>query len=164
LKPLSDTTIALIVALIALFVVITIYILNPLSPSPFNTYNEPLQDVDAVLYLTVETQKINETYSVDWMNVTLKITLKNTGNKVITIKDIRIDPQQYPLKGFMPFNITPGSTYTGSFPVILNKETGETRIPYDPLWEKGTVHVVFVFYRVQGEKIDREMSWVTIVR
>lgn len=204
MKPVSNSTIALIVVLIALFVIIVIYVVtspgtpttisqttspspasSPTSPTSRSTTNtstpittftssspsttspsinpeEPLKIVNAVLYLTIETQKINETYSVDWITVTLQLGLKNTGDKVITIKDIRIDPQQYPLFGATQGSIKPGYTLSGSYFVILNPETSDItdqiRIRYDPYWEIGTQHILYVTYSVSGENIDRVIT------
>jgi len=145
--------------LIAIAVIAGIFVLRQFLFMATTTGTQQyLQIVDAVLYLTTKTMNINATYSVDWISVTLQITVKNTGDKVITVKDIKVDPQLYPVSGFAPVNINPGNTYSGSFPVILNKETGETRILYNPAWEKGTQHTVFVTYRVLGSKTDQTVS------
>jgi len=93
------------------------------------------------------------------MTVTLDITLWNTGDMVITVVDIRVDSGRLPVEEFTPVNINPGYTYKHSYTVILNPETGETRIEYNPDWDSGTSHVVFITYRVLGTKVDQEVSY-----
>ncbi|MEM4433015.1 MAG: archaellin/type IV pilin N-terminal domain-containing protein [Desulfurococcaceae archaeon] len=120
-----------------------------------------IQIQDGALYLAKKTQVINETYSVVWMEVNLQITLKNTGGRIVTIRDITVDG--YKLQGFTTFNINPGETTTKSYPIILNPATGETRILFDANWEKGTSHIVTVTYVVFGTTIEQKVSQTIVV-
>jgi len=112
---------------------------------------------DATFYLAVKTQQINETYSVNWISVEVQLSLKNIGDRIVTVTDIKVDGI-YPVTGFTRFNLNPGQVQTLSYPVVLNTATGETRILYTPEWERGTEHTVTVYYVVQGTTITQSAT------
>ncbi len=118
---------------------------------------EYAQIVDGVIYIATFPQEINETYTIIWMSIELQISIKNVGDKIITIKNITVDG--YDVRGFTPINLRPNMTYNGAYVVDLPLESNITIIPppnavtiYDPNWERGTEHEVVVYYSLYGEK------------
>jgi len=134
--------------LIAIAVIAGVFVLRQFLLFATTTATQQvIQIQDVVLYLATKPQPINETYTATWMSVNLQITLKNTGDRIVTVKNITVDG--LPLQGFTAVNINPGGQWSGSFPVIL-KPPAETRILHDPAWERGTEHTVVVEYTVLG--------------
>ena len=147
MKAISPVIATLI--LIAIAVIAGVFVLRQfLFLSSISATQQFLQIQDAVLYLALKPQQINATYTVNWMSIELQISLKNTGDKIITVTNITVD--DLPVQGFTRVNINPGQVYTGSYTVILNPATGETKILYTPEWERGTTHVVKVQYQILG--------------
>jgi flagellin-like protein len=135
--------------LIAIAVIAGVFVLRQfLFLANTSASQQMLQVQDAVLYLATKPQKINATYIVNWISIELEVSVKNVGDRIVTITNITVD--DLPVQGFTSVNINPGQVYTGSYTVILNPTTGETRILYTPEWEKGTTHTVKIQYQVLG--------------
>ncbi|OYT40557.1 MAG: hypothetical protein B6U89_01755 [Desulfurococcales archaeon ex4484_58] len=161
MKAISPVIATLI--LIAIAVIAGVFVLrNFILLSTTTATQQFLQIQDAVLLQTVKHQKINLTYYVDWLSVTLQISIKNTGDRVVTITNITVGG--LPLSGFTPVNVNPGDVFTGSYPVVLNPATGETKIPYTATWEKGTEHEIVVKYVVLGSKNEQVVTYKAIVQ
>lgn len=151
MKAISPVVATLI--LIAIAVIAGVFVLRQfLFISGTTTAQQFIQIVDLALIRSLKPYQLNETYSTNWVSVELTITVKNTGDRVITLTGIKVDGK-YDIAGFTRVNINPGQTFTGSYSVIVDPETGATRILYEKAgayWETGTEHTVTISYQVVG--------------
>ncbi|OYT40234.1 MAG: hypothetical protein B6U89_02820 [Desulfurococcales archaeon ex4484_58] len=115
-----------------------------------------LEIEDIILYRNVYV--IEET---TYIYIYVMFSITNIGTLPVKITNITVD--DLPLFGFTPINIDPFTTYTGSYPIILNPETGETRIPYDPKWNPSTEHKVKIYYQIYGLSKEYVLSTKAIV-
>ncbi len=157
ISPVIATLILIAIAVIAGVFVLRQFLLMTTSTSS----QRFLQIQDVVLYYTAKTQMINSSYSVNWISITLQLTVKNVGDKVITIRNITVDG--YRVTPFSSFNVNPGQTVSGSYLVVLNPTTGDTRIQYSADWDRGTTHTVMVEYQVLGTTNVQKISQTATV-
>ncbi|MEM1675106.1 MAG: archaellin/type IV pilin N-terminal domain-containing protein [Desulfurococcaceae archaeon] len=164
MKAISPVVATLI--LIAIAVIAGVFVLRQfLFITGTTTAQQMIQIVDLALQLSRKYQPINETYTITWLSVTLTITVKNTGDRVVTLTDIKVDGK-YGVTPFTRVNINPGQTYTGSYSVILDPETGETRTLFERVgtyWDTGSEHTVTVYYVVLGTVNVQSISQKTMV-
>jgi len=143
--------------LIAIAVIAGVFVLRQFLLYTATGRQQLLMIQTVAFYRSIKTQAINETYSVNWISVDLQLSLKNIGDRIITITDIKVDGK-YPVSGFSRFNLNPGQVQTVSYTVVLNPATGETRILFTPEWESGTEHTVTVYYVIQGTTITQSAT------
>lgn len=160
MKAISPVIATLI--LIAIAVIAGVFVLRQFLFLATTTGGQQvLQIQDAVLYLAVKPQQINATYIVNWISIELQLSVKNTGDRIVTLTNVTVD--DLPVQGFTRVNINPGQVYSASYTVVLNPATGETRILYTPEWEKGTTHTVKVEYQVLGSTNIQSVSTTATV-
>lgn len=129
------------------------------------TPTQYLQIIDSTLIRSLKPYQVNETYITFWVSVEVVVTIRNIGDRVVTLTDIKIDGV-YSVHGFTRVNINPRQTFTGSYPVIIDPEVGETKALYEKVgayWELGTEHVVTIYYQVTGTDDIQTISQKVLV-
>ncbi len=142
ISPVITTLILIAIAVIAGVFVLRQFIILSSSASHQNA----LQIQDAVLYRVVKYISSNNSYRTE---VTLQISVKNIGQRVIKIKDIIVDSIN--ITSFKEILLSPGQIYTGSY-VVFNKQG------YYPDWDIGTEHIITVYYQVLGQPGVQKVS------
>ncbi|OYT40554.1 MAG: hypothetical protein B6U89_01740 [Desulfurococcales archaeon ex4484_58] len=95
-------------------------------------------------FLQVQDLVFVRTLSVDGtkMNISMTYSVKNTGDRQITLKEIRVPDANFTMTD-LDILLRPGETYQGSLQIMTNAD-------YDVTWEKGTEHTAIFVYQVAG--------------
>ena len=143
ISPVIATLILIAIAVIAGVFVLRQFILLSTTSGQQNM----LQIQDLVLYRTIKYYQapINK----NLMTVTLQISVKNVGQRVVTLKNVTVD--NIYVRGFEEVSLNPGQVYTATYDVLDN-------VDYSPDWDTGTEHIVTVYYQVLGQPDIQKVS------
>ncbi len=154
ISPVIATLILIAIAVIAGVFVLRQFILLSTTSGQQNA----IEIQDAVLYRTLKDISLPNGTTFTQMTVTLQISVKNIGQRVVTLTNITVDDNA--VKGFTQVSLNPGQVYSGTFDVLVG---GEYRFVYNPAWDSGTEHIVKVFYQVLGQpNIQSETTKATV--
>ncbi len=142
ISPVIATLILIAIAVIAGVFVLRQFILL----SGTSVEQNVLEIQDAVLYRTI---KYYPQLGENRLSVTLQISIKNVGQRVVTIKNITVDGLS--TKNFQPVSLNPGQVFSGTYTVFKNAK-------YNPKWDTGTEHTVEVYYQVLGQPAVQKVA------
>jgi len=146
LRYISTAMVILILVLIIIIVLLSIRTIMVYPPRLRS--DKPLASVERIFFLNLSSDGSR-------MTIELILGIKNEGDKPVYITRIEV-PE---LGWVMPLEnvyLEPGATWTKRFIVAQN-------IPYTKEWEKGTRHIVVVYYRVEGQTKESSISFNAIV-
>ncbi len=133
--------------LIAIAVIAGVFVLRQfLLLSGTSVQQNMLQIQDAVLYRTI---KYYPQLGENRLSVTLQISIKNVGQRVVTITNITVD--NLPTKNFQAVSLNPGQVFSGSYSILKD-------VKYNPKWDTGTEHTVTVYYKVLGQPTTQSIQ------
>ncbi len=89
------------------------------------------------------------------MTITLSFSVKNVGDKQITIKSVSVPDANFTQE--LNVKLNPGDVHTDSYVVAQDMD-------YTINWETGTEHTVIITYRVAGTPSDQQVSEKGTVR
>ncbi len=145
ISPVIATLILIAIAVIAGVFVLRQFILLSSTSSQQNM----LQIQDVTFYRTISPDGKT-------MNVTLQFSVKNIGQRQITLVSVRIPDipgYDYPIQ----VTLNPGQVYSDTIPVL-------SKAAYTQTWDTGTEHDVIFVYQVLGQPYNQTVSQKGVVQ
>ncbi len=144
ISPVIATLILIAIAVIAGVFVLRQFILLSNTSSQQNM----LQVQDVTFFRTISPDGTK-------MNVTLQYSVKNVGQRQITLKAVRVPDAN---KEFgVEVTLNPGQVYSGSILVLNNTA-------YTQAWDTGTEHEVTFVYQVLGQPYNQTITQKGVVQ